>query len=80
MVSFKWDPEVAMKVRMEESWEKGLTEGRAEGRAEERTASVKRFVTKLLKKHYPYEEISELTDTTMKDVLRIAKETGLAYN
>ncbi|MBQ8699681.1 MAG: hypothetical protein IJ521_11935, partial [Schwartzia sp.] len=72
MVSFKWDPEVAMKVRMEESWEKGLAEGR--------TASVTRFVTNLLKKHYPYEEISELADTTMKDVLRIAKETGLSYN
>ena len=76
MVSFKWDPEVAMKVRMEESREKG----RAEGRAEERAASVTQFVTNLLKKHYSYEEISELTDTTMKDVLRIAKETGLAYN
>ncbi|MBR1885444.1 MAG: Rpn family recombination-promoting nuclease/putative transposase [Schwartzia sp.] len=72
MVSFKWDPEVAMKVRMEESWEKGLAEGR--------TASVTRFVTNLLKKHYPYEEISELAGTTMKDVLRIAKETGLSYN
>ena len=84
MVSFKWDPEVAMKVRMEESREKGRAEGRAEGRAagraEERAASVTQFVTNLLKKHYSYEEISELTDTAMKDVLRIAKETGLAYN
>ncbi len=34
MVSFKWDPELAMKVRMEEAREDGLEQGRTEGRAE----------------------------------------------
>lgn len=28
MVSFKWDPELAMKVRMEEAREDGLEQGR----------------------------------------------------
>ena len=34
MVSIKWDPELAMKVRMEEAREDGLAQGLAEGRAE----------------------------------------------
>lgn len=33
MVSFKWDPEIAMKVRTEEAQEAGLKKGLAEGRA-----------------------------------------------
>ena len=34
MVSFKWDPELAMKVREEEATEAGLAKGLAKGRAE----------------------------------------------
>ena len=38
------------------------------------------FVINLLKKKYPYDEISELAETTKDDVIRIAEENGLAYH
>lgn len=59
----------AMKI--EEERELAEEKGRIE-----KTVSV---VINMLKKGYPYSEISEMTETTEEEVIRIAKETGLAY-
>ena len=53
---------------------------RNEGRTEGLKEKTVQFVTNMLRAHYPYEEISKLAETTTDDVVRIAKETGLAYN
>ena len=63
----------AMKI--EEERELAEEKGRKEGRLD-KTVSV---VTNMLKKHYPYTEISEMAETTEEEVIRIAKEAGLAY-
>ena len=59
----------AMKI--EEERELAEEKGRLD-----KTVSV---VTNMLKKHYPYAEISEMAETTEEEVIRIAKEAGLAY-
>ena len=63
----------AMKI--EEERELAEEKGRQEGRLD-KTVSV---VINMLKKHYPYSEISEMAETTEEEVVRIAKEAGLAY-
>ena len=59
----------AMKI--EEERELAEEKGRLD-----KTVSV---VTNMLKKHYPYAEISEMAETTEEEVIRIAKQAGLAY-
>ena len=63
------------EMKIEEERELAEEKGRKEGRLD-KTVSV---VTNMLKKHYPYAEISEMAETTEEEVLRIAKEAGLAY-
>lgn len=63
----------AMKI--EEERELAEEKGREEGRIE-KTVSV---VINMLKMHYPYKDISMMAETTEEEVVRIAKENGLAY-
>ena len=55
---------------------KAIAEGRAEGRAE----SLTQVVINMLKERYPYEIISRLSVTSREEILRIAEESGLAYD
>ena len=45
------------------------------GRAE-KTVTV---ITNMLKKHYSYAEIAEITETTEEEIIRIAEKKGLTY-
>lgn len=47
MVSFKWDPEVAMKVRVEEAWENGINKGRKDGIMQTTLSSIRSLMKKL---------------------------------
>ena len=57
-----------------------LKEQKREGREEGIKEKTMQFVTNMLRKHYAYDEISELAGMTTEDVIRIAETTGLAYN
>ena len=60
-------------------FERGITQGESRGRLvgiEEKTANV---VTNMLKKQYSYETIAELAETSIDNITRIAKETGMVY-
>ena len=94
-MTLQWDAEEARRVQEEEYKEElsaatakskaeGKTEGKAEGKAEGITegiaAATMKIVRNLLKKkHLSYEEIADSTDTTVDDVIRIAKKSHLAY-
>lgn len=57
-----------------------MMEERKEGRKEglrEKTVSI---ITNMLMERYPYAVISKLAETTEEEVIRIAKEKGLAYS
>ena len=62
-------------IKLEEERAEGRAEGRIEGRLE-KTVSV---VINMLKMHYSYKDISMMAETTEEEVVRIAKENGLAY-
>lgn len=55
--------------------EKIEKEGFAKGVAE----TTLKIIRNQLKRHIPYEEISEVTETPIDEVIRIAKESNLAY-
>ena len=57
-----------------------IKEQKRESREEGRREGIASVIVNMLKEHYPYEVISKLAETTTDDVIRIAKETGLAYN
>ncbi len=61
------------------TYEMKLEEERDEGRKEGRVEKTVSVVINMLKKHYPYSEISEMAETTEEEVIRIAKANGLAY-
>ncbi|MCI6086862.1 hypothetical protein [Selenomonas sp.] len=67
MIALQWDAEEEKKVLQDES--------RAEGVA---MATLK-FIRKQLQRKVPYEQIAEDTETPIDEVLRIAKESHLAY-
>ena len=87
--------QVLMEDAREEGWEKGhaegreagLEEGRAEGRAEGRTEGkaegiaerTLRTIRNQLRRHADYDIIASDNDVTVEEVIRIAKESGMAY-
>lgn len=60
---------------MEEIREKGRAQGKAEGIAEK----TLRTIHNQLKRHVAYADIASDNETTVDEVIRIAKESGLAY-
>jgi len=60
---------------MEEIHEKGRAQGKAEGIAEK----TLRTIRNQLKRHVAYADIASDNETTVDEVIRIAKENGLAY-
>ena len=65
---------------MEEIHEDGRVEGRAEGRAEGIAETTFKIVRNLLVgRDMSYERIAQAADTSVEEVARIAKESGLAY-
>lgn len=60
---------------MEEIREKGKAEGKAEGIAEK----MVRTILNQLKRHVPYADIASDNETTIDEVIRIAKENNIAY-
>ena len=69
---------------MEEIHEDGRVEGRAEGRVEGRAEGIAETTFKIVRnllagRDMPYERIAQAADTSVEEVARIAKESGLAY-
>ena len=64
---------------MEKIHEKGRAEGKAEGRAEGIAEKTVRTIRNQLKRHVAYADIASDNETTVDEVIRIAKENGLAY-
>ena len=80
MVSFKWDWNRAMEVRVAEAAEEAAAKATADTTAKVADAKTTEFVINMLKKHYSYEEIMELAGTTKDNIIRIAQMNNLAYN
>ncbi len=79
MMTFQWNAEEAKKVQEEERQE-DIQEAETRGKAEGITATTLKVVRNLLKKKLlSYEEIADTTDTTIDEVIRIAKESHLSY-
>jgi hypothetical protein len=75
---FKTNEHGVMKMckAMEELVKEGYDQGVAKGVAE----MTWKFVRNLLKGHeMSYEKIAEAANTSVEEVMRIAKESGLAY-
>jgi len=87
MMTFQWSADEAKKVQEEERLEdirdavaRGTAEGKAEGKAEGIATATMKIIRNLLKKNaMSYEEIADSTDTTLDEVIRIAKESNLSY-
>ena len=67
MFSLQWNEEEALKYWKEYAAEKGIA-----------TATMK-FIRNQLKRRVPYQQIAEDTDTSLDEVLRIAKESNMVY-
>ena len=59
--------------------EESKAEGRAEGRAEGIAEKTLRTILNQLKRHAEYKDIASDNETTVDEVIRIAKENNLAY-
>lgn len=83
MMTLQWNAEEAKKVQEEERQEdiqEAENRGEAKGKAEGIAATTLKVVRNLLKKKLlSYEEIADTTDTTLDEVIRIAKESHLSY-
>lgn len=81
MVSFQWDPEIAMQVREEEAWEKGLSKGRAEGRAKGRAEGRQEekisMVLELLREKQPLDFIARISKFSAEHIEEIGKAHGI---
>ena len=56
-----------------------MEEGRAEGRAEGIAEKTLRTIRNQLKRHVAYADIASDNETTVDEVIRIAKESNLSY-
>ena len=91
MMTFQWNADEAKKIQEEERLEdirdaeirgdaRGEAKGEARGEARGIAATTMKIVRNLLKKKaMSYEEIADSTDTTLDEVMRIAKESDLSY-
>lgn len=87
MMTFQWNADEAKKIQEEERLEdirdaeiRGEARGEAKGEARGIAATTMKIVRNLLKKKaMSYEEIADSTDTTLDEVMRIAKESDLSY-
>lgn len=68
-----------MQDLMEKYAEGKLEEGRAKGKAEGIAEKTLRTIRNQLKRHVEYADIASDNETTVDEVIRIAKENGLAY-
>lgn len=59
--------------------EKGIEKGMKKGRQEGIAMTTLKFVRNQLKRHVPYQQIAENTETPLDEVLRIAKKSGMVY-
>ena len=64
---------------MEEFTKDVREESKAEGRAEGIAEKTLRTILNQLKRHVEYTDIASDNETTVDEVIRIAKENGLAY-
>ena len=79
---FKTNEHGVMKMckAMEELVKEGFNQGVAKGVAQGVAETTWKFVRNLLKGHeMSYEKIAEAANTSVEEVMRIAKESGLAY-
>ena len=80
MFRLQWNEKDAQRFWKEEAEAKGMKKGMEKGRIEGIAATTLKIVRNLLKgKKLTYEEIAASADTTVEDVIRIAKESHLAY-
>ena len=92
MFKLQWNEKDAKKYWMEEAEAKGhakgkmegkaegMAEGKAEGKAEGIAMATVKIVRNLLSSgKLSYKEIAENADTSLDEVIRIAKESHLAY-
>ncbi len=71
MVSFKWDNNRTREIATEEGFKKGFAEGRA--------IIFEESTIRLLKKSYPIRDIADVTNLSIEEIKKIAKEHGLTY-
>lgn len=62
-----------------EGMAKGRAEGRTEGKAEGIAERTLRTIRNQLRRHADYDIIASDNDVTVEEVIRIAKESGMAY-
>ena len=79
MMTLQWDAEEARRVQ-EEEYQEELSAATAKSKAEGLAEATMKIIRNLLKKkQLSYKDIADSTDTTVNDVIRIAKESHLAY-
>lgn len=67
------------EMRIREERAEAAKEAHAEGKAEGIAMTTLKFIRKQLKRHVPYQQIAEDTDTSLDEVLRIAKKSNMVY-
>ncbi len=79
MMTLQWDAEEARRVQ-EEEYQEELSAATAKSKAEGLAEATMKIIRNLSKmKQLSYKDIADSTDTTVNDVIRIAKESHLAY-
>ena len=79
MMTLQWDAEEARRVQ-EEEYQEELSAATAKSKAEGLAEATMKIIRNLLKmKQLSYKDSADSTDTTVNDVIRIAKESHLAY-
>ena len=70
-----------MRIREEraDARAEGRAEGKAEGKAEGIAEKAFRTICNQLKRHVPYQDIAFDNEVSVDEVIRIAKESHLAY-
>ena len=66
--------EIMEKIEAE-GFARGIAQGITQGIAD----ATRKIIQNQLKRHAPYEQIAEDTETTVEEVIRIAKESNLSY-
>ncbi|MCI6086315.1 MAG: Rpn family recombination-promoting nuclease/putative transposase [Selenomonas sp.] len=79
MFSLQWDEEEAKRYRDEYAMEQGMEKGMEKGMKEGIATATMKFIRNQLKRRVPYEQIAEDTETSLDEVLRIAKESNMVY-
>ena len=73
MVSFKWDPELAKRVQLEEAREIGMEQGLEKGMEKGMEKGVAEVVLNMLKKKWSLQDISEVSKWPLAKIENLGK-------